>query len=173
LVNLKDRIREIPDFPKKGILFRDVTTLLLDADAFRRAVDEVAAKVPLDVDKIAGIESRGFVLAAAVAYKLHKGLVLIRKPGKLPGKTLRESYELEYGTDVVEMHADAVSPGEKVALVDDLIATGGTAEAACKLIERAGGKVVGAVFLMELAGLRGAERLAGRNSSTIVRYEGV
>lgn len=173
MADLKAKIREIPDFPKKGILFRDITTLLIDADAFHKAVDEIAARVPLDADKVAGIEARGFALAAAVAYKLRKGLILIRKPGKLPAAKLSETYELEYGTDAVEMHADAVSPGERVVLVDDLLATGGTALAACKLIERAGGEVAGVVFLIELAGLRGRERLGERKCSTIVRYEGV
>lgn len=154
------RIRTIPNFPKKGILFRDITTLLADPVGFRKAVDELVQKYAgVAVDKVAGIEARGFILGGAVAHQLSTGFVPIRKPGKLPHKTIGQDYQLEYGTDRLEIHDDALSNGDLVLLVDDLIATGGTAEAAVKLIRAAGGKVIAACFVVDLPDLGGAKRV--------------
>ena len=159
-MNLKDTIRTIPDYPKPGIMFRDVTTLLGQPRAFRRAVDEmVQPYAGTRIDKVAGIEARGFILGGAVAHQLGKGFIPVRKKGKLPSETISQEYELEYGTDKVEIHKDAVFDGARVLLVDDLIATGGTAEAAVKLIGRAGGNVLGASFVIELPDLGGRSRL--------------
>lgn len=158
--NIEDYIRTIPDYPKPGIQFRDVTTLFSDAKGFRKAVDGlVQLHVGEEIDLVAGIEARGFILGGAVAHQLGKGFVPVRKKGKLPRKTLGQEYELEYGTDVVEIHTDAVSKGAKVLIIDDLIATGGTAEAAVKLISRAGGNVLAASFVIELPDLGGRQRL--------------
>lgn len=167
-------IRTIPDFPKPGIQFRDITTLLLDAKGFAASIERLAAAVPTDVDLIAGIEARGFIFAAAVAAHLGKGLLLIRKEGKLPGATIGVDYALEYGTDRVVMHADACVPGQSVLLVDDLIATGGTALAAVRLIRQAGAEVAGAAFVIDLPDLGGADRLRGADVavSTLVAFEG-
>ena len=149
-MNLKDTIRTIPDYPKPGIMFRDVTTLLGQPRAFRRAVDEmVQPYVGTRIDKVAGIEARGFILGGAAAHQLSAGFVPLRKKGKLPWKTMTESYELEYGVDEMEIHEDAIQPGERVLLVDDLIATGGTAEAAIKLLRRAGAEIVAAAFVID------------------------
>lgn len=149
-------VRTIPDYPKPGIMFRDVTTLLGDAAGFRAAVDALVEQYrPVDIDLVAGIEARGFILGGAVAHQLGKGFVPIRKKGKLPWKTIGQEYELEYGTDMVEVHEDAVDPGQKVLLVDDLIATGGTAEAAALLVKRSGGTTAGACFIIELPALGG------------------
>ena len=157
---IKSRIRTIPDYPKAGIMFRDITTLLQDAQGFRKTVDElVQLHVRSKVDKVAGIEARGFILGGAVAHQLSVGFIPVRKKGKLPFDTLEESYDLEYGTDTLEIHTDAVESGENILLVDDLIATGGTAEAAIKLIHRAGGEVVAATFVVELSELGGRKRL--------------
>ena len=161
-------IRTIPDYPKPGIMFRDITTLLGDARGFRRAVDAlVLPHAGTKIDKVAGIEARGFILGGAVAHQLSVGFVPIRKKGKLPSETLEESYELEYGTDHVEIHTDAIDPGEQVLLVDDLIATGGTAEAGIKLIERAGGHVVACSFVVDLPDLGGRARLEALGASVI------
>lgn len=157
---LDQKIRRVPDFPKKGILFYDVTTLLKDSSAFYKAIDLLAEKIEKEIgsknfDKVASIESRGFILGAPLAYKFKKGFVVVRKEGKLPYETLSYSYGLEYGTATVEIHVDAVEKGEKIIVVDDLIATGGTLSATVKLIEDIGGKVVGSAFLIELAKLNG------------------
>ncbi|TDR94946.1 adenine phosphoribosyltransferase [Enterovirga rhinocerotis] len=172
---LKDVIRTIPDYPKPGIMFRDITTLLGDAWAFRRAVDElVQPYAGAKVDKVAGIEARGFILGGAVAHQLSAGFVPIRKKGKLPHETVRVSYLLEYGEDEMEMHADALVKGERVILVDDLIATGGTALGAVELLRRLGAEVVAACFVIDLPDLGGAEKLraAGVDVRTLLAFEG-
>jgi adenine phosphoribosyltransferase len=174
-MDLKALIRTIPDHPKPGIMFRDVTTLLADARGFRRAIDELVQPLAgAKIDKVAGIEARGFILGGAIAHQLSVGFVPIRKKGKLPWKTIAESYELEYGVDEVEMHVDAVAPGEKVLLVDDLIATGGTAAAAIRLIERAGGQIVLCSFVVDLPDLGGAAKLraTGRDVVALVSFAG-
>ncbi|MBN9036743.1 MAG: adenine phosphoribosyltransferase [Rhizobiales bacterium] len=168
-------IRTIPDYPKPGILFRDITTLLGDARAFRRAVDELVHPwAGSKIDKIAGIEARGFILGGAIAHQLSAGFIPIRKKGKLPHDTVRVAYSLEYGLDEMEMHRDAVKPGEKVILVDDLIATGGTAEAASKLLKQMGADIVAACFVIDLPDLGGRARLEalGVDVRTLVSYEG-
>ncbi len=158
--DLRQAIRTIPDYPKPGIMFRDITTLLGDARAFRRAVDQlVHPYAGAKIDKVAGIEARGFILGGAVAHQLSAGFVPIRKKGKLPHQTVRMAYALEYGTDEMEIHVDAIRPGEKVILVDDLIATGGTAEGAVKLLRQIGADVVAACFIIDLPELGGAARL--------------
>ena len=165
---LKEYIRSIPDFPEKGIIFRDVTSVLQDADALKLSIDELAKRLEgVDFDVIAGAESRGFIFGAPLAYVMHKPFVPIRKKGKLPRETVSVSYDLEYGSAEIEMHKDSIKPGQKVVIVDDLIATGGTIEAAIKLVEQLGGEVVKVVFLMELAGLKGRERLNGYDLSLI------
>ncbi len=172
---LKDAIRTIPDYPKPGIMFRDITTLLGDAWAFRRAVDElVQPYAGSKVDKVAGIEARGFILGGAVAHQLSAGFVPIRKKGKLPHETVRVSYLLEYGEDEMEMHADALVKGERVILVDDLIATGGTALAAVELLRRLGAEVVAACFVIDLPEIGGADKLraAGVDVRTLLAFEG-
>jgi adenine phosphoribosyltransferase len=174
-VNLADAIRTIPDYPKPGILFRDITTLLNDAAAFRQAVDELAALfVAAKVEKVAGIEARGFILGGAVAHKLDAGFIPIRKRGKLPHKTLSVEYELEYGSDVIEIHQDACRPGERVLIIDDLIATGGTAEAAVKLLRKVEAEIVAAAFVIDLPDLGGAARLQamGVTSTALLAYPG-
>ena len=159
-LDLKAAVRTIPDYPKPGILFRDITTLLADARAFRRAVDELVNPwAGSKIDKVAGVEARGFILGGAVAHQLSAGFVPIRKKGKLPHTTVRIAYSLEYGIDEMEMHADAVHPGERVILVDDLIATGGTAEAAVKLLRGIGANVVAGCFIIDLPDLGGAAKL--------------
>jgi len=167
-------IRTIPDFPKPGIQFRDITTLLLDAEGFQASIERLAKSAPSGIDLIAGIEARGFIFASAAATRLGKGLVLIRKDGKLPGATIGVDYALEYGADRVVMHEDACVPGQRVLLVDDLIATGGTALAAVRLLRRARAEVVGASFVIDLPGLGGAEKLrsAGVPVATLVSFEG-
>ena len=170
---LKDYVRSIPDFPEEGIIFRDVTSILQDADGLRLAVDSMQALIEgTDADVIVGAESRGFIFGAPIAYNLHKPLVLVRKKGKLPCETVEQSYDLEYGSATVEMHKDSIQPGQKVVIVDDLIATGGTVEATAKLVEELGGQVVKIVFLMELAGLKGRERLADYDVASVICYEG-
>jgi adenine phosphoribosyltransferase len=170
---LASAIRSIPDFPKKGILFRDITTLLKDPNAFRAAIDEMTAYAAgRGITKVVSVEARGFILGAPLACNLQAGFVPVRKPGKLPAPTLRESYALEYGTDTLEIHQDAITPGERVLVVDDLLATGGTAEAACTLVERLGGSIAACLFLVELSFLKGRERLAGREIFSLVRYAG-
>jgi adenine phosphoribosyltransferase len=170
-VDLKSRIRAVPDFPKKGILFRDIMPLLQDPEALRCAVDRLAEfAVGRKVDVVLGAESRGFILGAALAYTLNAGFVCARKPGKLPWKTISEAYELEYGTDSLEIHEDAIKPGMNVLVHDDLLATGGTAQAKCRLVEKSGGTVVGLAFLVELADLKGRDKLAGRDVFSLITY---
>ncbi len=169
------RIRTIPDFPKKGIQFRDITTLLADPVGFRKAVDElVQVYAGVTIDKVAGIESRGFILGGAIAHQLSTGFIPIRKPGKLPHDTIGEDYELEYGTDRLEVHVDAFADGDLVLLVDDLIATGGTAEAAVKLIRASGGKIVAACFVIDLPDLGGSQKIRdmGVDVITLCEFEG-
>ena len=170
---VEDYIRTIPDFPEPGIMFRDVTSILQDAEGFKLAIDEMTKLLDgIDCDVIAGAESRGFIFGAPIAYALGKPFVLVRKKGKLPCETIEKTYDLEYGTATIEMHKDAIKPGQKVVVVDDLIATGGTIEAACQLIEELGGEVAKIVFLMELAGLNGREKLAKYDVASVVVYEG-
>lgn len=169
-MELKDTIRAIENYPKDGIIFRDITTLLKDKDAFKRAVDEMATKIDKDVDKIIGVEARGFIFGAALAYKLNKGFVPARKPGKLPYDKLIESYELEYGKDSIEIHKDAINPGEKIVIVDDLLATGGTSKACVDLVKRLKGEVSSIVFLIELLDLKGRETLKGVKVESIIKY---
>ena len=174
-MDIKSAIRTIPDYPKPGIMFRDVTTLLGNARAFRTTVDLlVQPYAGTRIDKVAGIEARGFILAGAVAHQLSVGFVPVRKKGKLPWKTIGQTYDLEYGTDTVEIHEDAVAKGDNVLLVDDLIATGGTAEAAIKLLERAGGNVVGCSFIVDLPELKGRRRLEkmGKKVLSLVEFDG-
>ena len=167
-------MRTIPDFPKPGIQFRDITTLLLDARGFSEAVERLAARISRKPDLVAGIEARGFVVAAALAQRLGAGLLLIRKDGKLPGTTIAEEYALEYGSDCLAMHVDACAPGARIELADDLIATGGTALAAARLIARAGAKLDGASFVIDLPALGGADRLRaeGIGVSSLIAFEG-
>ena len=170
---LEEYVRSIPDFPEPGIIFRDVTSILQDADGLTLAIDLMQDCLKdTDVDVIVGTESRGFMFGVPIAYNLHKPFVPVRKKGKLPCETVSRSYDLEYGSAVIEMHRDSIKPGQKVAVIDDLVATGGTVEAAVKLIEELGGEVVKIVFLMELAGLKGRERLAGYDIASVIRYEG-
>lgn len=172
--DLKEYVRTIPDYPEPGIMFRDVTSILGDADGLRLAVDGMMEKIgdPSQVDVIVGTESRGFIFGMPIAYNLHKPFVLVRKKGKLPCETISRTYDLEYGTATIEMHRDSIKPGQRVAVVDDLIATGGTVEAAIKMIEELGGIVVRVVFLMELAGLEGRERLKGYDVESVICYDG-
>ena len=170
---LEDYVRSIPDFPEPGIIFRDVTSILQDADGLRLAIDSIQEELKdVDVDVIVGTESRGFIFGMPLAYNLHKPFVPVRKKGKLPCKTISMDYDLEYGSATIEMHQDSIRPGQKVAIIDDLIATGGTVEAAAKMIESLGGQVVKIVFLMELAGLKGRERLKKYDVSSVIRYDG-
>jgi len=169
--HLKSKIREVPDFPKPGILFYDITTLLCDSQGFRDTVDALAAPyMGEDIDQVIGIESRGFILGAAVAATLGCGFVPIRKPGKLPALTHRETYNLEYGTDALEIHQDACASGKRVLIVDDVLATGGTARAAIDLTRKAGGKIIGAAFLIELDFLNGRSKLPGEAVYSVLRY---
>src|SRR4051794_26927595 len=168
---LKDHIRDIPDFPKPGVVFKDITPLLADVDAFRFTVDAIADHFAgSEVHKVVGVEARGFMIAAPVAYRFGAGLIPVRKPGKLPHEIEREEYELEYGTDLLEIHRDGVQPGERVLIVDDVIATGGTAAASARLVERLGGTVIGLAFLLELEYLHGRDRLPGRRVEAVVTY---
>jgi adenine phosphoribosyltransferase len=168
---LRERIREIPDFPKPGILFYDITTLLKDPVAFREAIDALAAPFRDDtVDLVVGMESRGFIFAGALAYQLGAGLVPVRKLGKLPAETISVEYALEYGSNTLEIHRDAVQPGQKVLVVDDLLATGGTVKGTIDLVERLKGEVVGLAFLVELEFLKGRDRLDGRRVTSVIRY---
>lgn len=170
---LEEYVRSIPDFPEKGIIFRDITSVLQDPDGLHLAIDNMMELVKdLEFDVIAGAESRGFIFGAPMAYELNKSLVLIRKKGKLPCETEQMEYDLEYGTATIEIHKDAIVPGQKVLLVDDLIATGGTTEAMIKLVEKLGGEVVGVVVLMELAGLKGREKISGYRLDAAITYEG-
>jgi adenine phosphoribosyltransferase len=168
---LRGRIRDVPDFPKKGIVFKDITPVLGDAALFRRVIDEMAARWGQErIDKVVGIESRGFIFAAPLAYALGSGFTIVRKPGKLPYQTIREMYALEYGEDALELHIDAVGPGERVLVVDDLLATGGTAEAVGRLVGRQGAHLAGYAFVVELAFLHGLRRLGAQHVQALVRY---
>ncbi len=169
--HLKAKIRHVNDFPKKGILFYDITTLLNDPKGFQDTVDALAAPyMGEDIDQVVGIESRGFILGAAVAHALGSGFIPIRKPGKLPSATHQESYELEYGTDALEIHVDAFARDHRILIVDDVLATGGTARAALDLVRKAGGKVIGAAFLIELNFLNGRAKLAGEPVYSVLQY---
>ena len=170
-IDLKYAIRDIPDFPKKGIIFKDITTLLGQGDMFRHAIDQIAANyVNKGIKKVACIESRGFIIGAPIAYKLGAGFVPIRKKGKLPYKTISASYQLEYGTDTLEMHEDAIAPGEKVLIVDDLLATGGTASACVELVKKLGGQLAGIAFMIELTFLDGRKKLKDIDVSALIKY---
>lgn len=170
---LEDYVVTIPDFPKKGIMFRDVTSVLGNADGLKLSVHEMLRKLGgVEFDSIAGVESRGFLFGMPLAYNKGKSFIPVRKAGKLPREAIREEYDLEYGKGAIEIHKDALLPGQRVVLVDDLLATGGTAQAAIRLIERLGGKVVKALFLMELAGLCGRDKLAGYDVDSVIVYPG-
>ena len=170
---VEDYVVSIPDFPEPGIIFRDVTSVIQDADGLQLAIDEMQKLLDgVEFDVIAGAESRGFVFGMPIAYNMKKPFVLVRKKGKLPRETVEMSYELEYGSATIEMHKDSIKPGQKVVLVDDLIATGGTIEAAAKLVEQLGGEVVKIIFLMELAGLEGRKKLEKYDVASVVCYEG-
>ena len=169
--DLKAKIRDVPDFPKRGIVFKDIMPLLADPDSLRETVDELAAwAAPRRPDLILGAEARGFILGAALAYKLGCGFVAARKPGKLPWRTVSAKYALEYGFDVLELHADAIPSGARVLVHDDLLATGGTAKAKVDLVEQLGGEVVGLEFVIELEFLKGRERLAGYDVHSLIQY---
>ena len=170
---IEEYVRSIPDFPEPGIIFRDITSILQDADGLHLAIDSLQDLIKdVDVDVIVGTESRGFILGMPMAYNLHKPFVPVRKKGKLPCETISQSYDLEYGQAEIEIHKDAVRPGQKVVLVDDLIATGGTIEAAARLVEELGGEVVKIIFLMELEGMKGREKLKGYDVESVIHYEG-
>ncbi len=171
-LNLSDHIRAIPDFPKPGILFRDIMTLLAHPPAFREAIRQLVERLKgMEFDAIAAAEARGFLFAAPLALELDVALVPVRKPGKLPADTVSYSYELEYGSDTLEIHADALKQGDRVLIVDDLLATGGTIEACCRLVEKAGGTVVGCAFLIELVGLGGAAKIADYPHISLIKYD--
>ncbi len=170
---VEDYVRTIPDYPKPGIMFRDITSVVQDPDGLKLAIDGMSEKIKdIDFDLIVGTESRGFVIGVPIAYNLGKGFVMVRKKGKLPSETIEQSYDLEYGQAAIEVHKDAIKKGQKVVIVDDLMATGGTVEAVIKLVERLGGEVVHICFLLELAGLKGRERLKGYDVSSVVVYPG-
>lgn len=171
-MDLKNYFRIVPDFPKKGINFIDITTLLKDKVALNEALEELYSKVSdLKIDKVVAIESRGFIFGSLLAHKLNAGFVPVRKPGKLPAEKISESYSLEYGTDTLEIHKDAIEPGEKILIHDDLLATGGTVEAVCKMVEKLGGEISGILFLVELSFLNGREKLRKYNVHSIVKFE--
>ena len=170
---IEDYIRSIPDFPEEGIIFRDVTSVLQDEEGLKLAIDSMIKLLDgVDFDVIAGAEARGFMFGMPIAYALGKPFVPVRKAGKLPCETVSQDYALEYGTATIEIHKDAICPGQKVVLVDDLIATGGTIEAAAKLVEKLGGEVVKVIFLIELAGLKGREKLSAYDVASVITYEG-
>ena len=170
---IEEYVRSIPDFPEPGIIFRDVTSILEDADGLHLAIDMMQDKLKdVDFDVVVGPESRGFIFGVPVAYNLHKPFIPVRKKGKLPCETISIEYDLEYGSAVIEMHKDSIKPGQKVVIIDDLMATGGTIEAIVKLIEQMGGIVVKAVFLMELEGLEGRKKLEGYSVDTVIAYPG-
>jgi len=171
---LADYVTTIPNFPKEGIMFRDITTILSDPDGLKLAIDLLVEKLEgVDFDYIVGSESRGFLFGAPVAYAMGKGFILARKKGKLPREVVSQEYDLEYGSATIEMHADAIKPGQKVVIIDDLIATGGTTEAIVKLVERLGGVIVSMGFVMELAGLHGMEKFAKYNPYALITYPGI
>lgn len=170
---LEEYVKSIPDFPEKGIIFRDVTSVLQDAEGLHLAIDQMQEKLEgVDFDVVLGPESRGFIFGVPIAYNMHKAFVPVRKKGKLPRATISQTYDLEYGTATIEIHKDAIQAGQKVVIIDDLIATGGTTEAIIKMVEELGGEVVKIVFLMELAGLKGRERLSGYDIDSAIIYEG-
>lgn len=170
---IEDYVRSIPDFPEEGIIFRDITTVLQDAEGLRLAVDGMDELIgDMDYDIVVGPESRGFIFGVPIAYKKHKAFVPVRKKGKLPCETISQEYDLEYGAATIELHKDAILPGQKVVIVDDLIATGGTTEAIIKLIEKLGGEVVKIVFLIELKGLKGRDKLQGYDVDALIQYDG-
>ena len=170
---IDDYVTTIPDYPEEGILFRDITTVIQDPEGLKLSIDQMIKMLDgVDFDLVAGAESRGFVFGVPLAYALNKGFVMVRKKGKLPRETVSQSYDLEYGSAEIEIHTDSIKPGQKVVLVDDLIATGGTMEAAVKLVESLGGKVVKILFLIELAGLNGREKLKGYDVASVQTYEG-
>ena len=170
---IEEYVRSIPDFPEPGIIFRDVTSVIQDADGLQLAIDSMQDCLKgVDFDVITGLESRGFIFGMPIAYNLHKPFVLVRKAEKLPCETISRTYDLEYGSATIEMHKDSIKPGQKVVIVDDLIATGGSVEAAIKLVEELGGIVVKVVFLMELAGLKGRERLKDYDVASVICYDG-
>ncbi len=169
-MSLKDKVRAIPDYPKKGVIFRDVTTLLKEGQDFKEAIDKMAEKIDYEIDKVIGIEARGFIVGAPLAYKLSKGFIPIRKPGKLPCEKISVEYDLEYGTDSIEMHIDGIKKGERVVIVDDLLATGGTSQAAIKLVESLGAEVAGLLFLMELDDINGRQKLKNYRVDSIIHY---
>jgi len=169
----KQLIRNVPDFPKKGIMFRDITTLLKDKEGIKKCADALYSfSKDMKIDKVVGIDSRGFILGGTLAYKLDAGFVLVRKPGKLPADTLSQSYTLEYGEDTLEIHKDAIQPGERILIHDDLLATGGTARAACDLIEKAGGKIIQLSFIIELGFLQGRKQFSDYIVNSLVNYDG-
>ena len=171
--SLKDYVVTVPDFPEKGVMFRDVTSVLEDAEGLHLAIDEMQKCLDgLDFDVIAGVESRGFIFGMPIAYNLGKPFVPVRKAGKLPRETVSQTYDLEYGQATIEMHTDSIKPGQRVVIVDDLIATGGTVAAAAKLVELLGGEVVRILFLMELEGLEGRKRLSNYDVASVIKYEG-
>ena len=168
---LKNVIRDVPDFPKKGIIFKDITTLLGDAKSYQRMVDLLAHRyIGQKIDKVVGVEARGFIIGAALAYKLGAGVVLVRKPGKLPSKTFKKSYELEYGTDTLEIHTDAIKPGEKIIIADDLLATGGTMAAVVDMVKSMGGDLVDCCFMVELEFLNGKEKLPEGKVFSLLKF---
>ncbi len=170
---LEEYVRSIPDFPEKGIIFRDVTSVIQDADGLHLAIDGIQNILDgVDFDVVVGPESRGFIFGVPVAYNMHKAFVPVRKKGKLPCETVSQEYALEYGTATIEMHKDSIRPGQKVVIIDDLIATGGTTEAIIKLVEQLGGKIVKIAFLMELEGLKGRDKLAGYSMDSVIKYPG-
>lgn len=170
---MEDYVRTIPDFPEQGIMFRDITSVLQDADGLQMAIDNMQRELEgVDFDLLVGPESRGFIFGMPLAYNLHKPFILVRKKGKLPCETVQKEYALEYGTAVIEMHKDSIRPGQKVVIVDDLIATGGTTEAMIQLVEEMGGTVVKIVYLIELEDLKGREKLKGYDVASIIKYEG-
>lgn len=170
---IEEYVRSINDFPTEGIIFRDVTSVLQDADGLHLAIDSMQELIKdIDCDLILGPESRGFIFGVPIAYNLHKAFIPVRKKGKLPCETVEMDYDLEYGKATIEIHKDAIKPGQKVVIIDDLIATGGTIEAIVKLVEQLGGEVAGICFLMELEGLNGREKLAGYRVESVIKYEG-
>jgi adenine phosphoribosyltransferase len=172
LQNLRQYIRSVADFPKKGIVFRDITTLLKDKSAFNTVIDLLYQHYQsFQVDKVVSVESRGFILGSALAYKLGAGFIPVRKPKKLPANTIRQEYQLEYGTDALEIHTDAIAPGERVIIVDDLLATGGTVQAACKLVESLGGKILELSFLIELKFLQGRKKIDRYKVFSLIKYD--
>ncbi len=171
IIQIKNVIRDVPDYPKEGIIFKDITTLLQDAGLFGLSIDILYQSVEgMSIDIIAAIESRGFIFGAVLAYKMGVGFIPIRKPGKLPAEVISEEYALEYGTDKIEIHKDAINPGQKILLIDDLLATGGTAKAACSLIEKSGGTVETVLFMIELSFLKGRKLLEGYTITSIIDF---